>query len=99
MSVNTQERVKNYSTEKKEIMPFSVAYSHLMVKDAKVLRNVVCDLTGMSQTHFRMKKNGFRGITEQEKKIIEQVFVCFGIEAFTGEPIKKANRYESNLSR
>lgn len=82
MPINTQDRVIKYKPEKKEIRPFSEAYSHLKIKDAAVLRNTICELCGISSAYFRMKKNGKRGITEQEMKTIESVFRCFGIDAF-----------------
>lgn len=95
MPVNTQDVVIKYKSEKKVIMPFFQAYEHLKLKDAGLLRNTICELCGISSAYFTMKKNGKRGITEQEKKTIEMVFRCFGIDAFTGEPIKKVHRYEN----
>lgn len=90
---NTKKRVhKNkgiYRMEEKKVMPFAKAFGNLKIDDGKTVKSVICELCKLSSNYFNMKKNGDRGLTEYEERVIRSTFQCFNIDAFTGETIQK----------
>lgn len=93
MNCNTQKIVRpkaiTYNKDPKVSRPFSAAHGKLKELEQQVVRNVVCELCRISAAQFFMKKNGSRGITLYEEKVIEITYKCFNLDAFAGEPLKK----------
>ena len=89
---NTQKGVQkkrsSYRMDEKQIRPFDRAYDQLKINEAQSVKKVICDLCDLSDAYFSMKKSGKRGVTFYEESVIRATFQCFGIDAFTGEPIK-----------
>lgn len=78
MEINTLIR-GGYNKDKKELKPFDKAYRQLPEKNQLIVRNVIMSQCKITENHFRMKKNGKRGITDREEEIIQATFRAFGI--------------------
>ena len=78
-----------YNKDKKELKPFDKAYRQLPEKNQLIVRSVIMSQCKISDTNFRMKKLGHRGITDREEEIIKATFQAFGIiwEPVTIEPV------------
>ena len=78
METNTLIR-GGYNKDKKELKPFDKAYRQLPEKNQLIVKSVIMSQCKISEIHFRMKKNGNRGITDREEEIIKFTFQAFGI--------------------
>lgn len=71
------------------IRKFYKAYQNLRGGDQIPVRNAIMKAAGWSQQTFSYKKNGKRGINENEIRIVETIFEKYGVDAWTGEILKQ----------
>jgi len=73
-----------YNKEIKIKKPFDRAFEQLSGIDRPIVKAILMAKCKWSDSHFILKKNGERGITNQEEEIIIATFKTCGI---TWEPI------------
>ena len=75
------------------MVQFSVAYRKLSKNDSEIAKSVIKSKCGWSDNLFSMKKKGARGLSEfnrkgvNEKDIIESTFKVLGYNPYTGEKV------------
>jgi hypothetical protein len=76
--------------QKKTKRAFKRAYLQLKGKDSRIVQDVICKRNSWASLQlWSYKMKGDRGLTIEEQDIVESTFRNFGIDAWSGEPIKE----------
>lgn len=73
-----------------KIKPFKHGYDAVPGGDQDALRNEILKKTGWSYSLFIHTKNGIRAMSKYHVKDVENIFKKYGIDAWTGQPIKQS---------
>lgn len=80
-------KMKNTINTEKPLLSFSDAYEGFHPVVRREIKAKIIGFTGWSRITFYNKKNQVHKITLPEQRIIECVFMDYGVDAWTGKEI------------
>jgi len=82
------EKVNTEKTAEEQGRTFSAAYESFHAIIRKEIYKKIMDWTEWSKYTFYAKKNGVHPLKPLESKIIELIFLEYGVDAWTGKEIE-----------